>query len=102
MRNRVLVVFLVAAMCLWLTPASASDQAADGCQMDEIVWKTGPYDAGDSYHNIYKYKLKNTSDWCGPVLVADRLPYNAGGTAGQMAYYKIWNVTDGVWVCGND
>jgi hypothetical protein len=62
----------------------------------------GPYDAGDSYHNVYKYSLKDPTDWCGPVDIPDRPPYNAGGTVGQTAYYKIWNVTDGVWVCGND
>lgn len=60
----------------------------------------GPYTAGHSYHNVYKYDLADPSDWCGPVNIPDRLPYNAGGTAGDTAYYKIWDVTAEIWVCG--
>jgi hypothetical protein len=59
----------------------------------------GPYTAGHSYHNVYKYEVGDTSEWCGPVVLPDRAPYNAGGTAGQQAYYKIWDVTADTLVC---
>lgn len=62
----------------------------------------GSYVAGDSYHNVYKYSVEDPENWCGPVNIPNRAPYNAGGTAGQSAYYKIWNVTTESWVCGSD
>jgi hypothetical protein len=62
----------------------------------------GPYTAGHSYHNVYKYDVKDASDWCGPVNIPPRPPYNAGGTDGGTAYYKIWDVTAETWVCGSD
>lgn len=53
----------------------------------------GPYVAGDSYHNVYKYSVDDPTEWCIVPVLPDRLPYNAGGTAGQMVYYQIWNTT---------
>lgn len=49
MKKSLLVLALALVMCLGVTPAFASDIAADGCQMDEIVWKTGPADAWNWY-----------------------------------------------------
>lgn len=60
------------------------------------------YVAGHSYHNIYKYDVEDATDWCGPVNIPHRAPYNAGGTDGGTAYYKIWNVTTASWVCGSE
>lgn len=62
----------------------------------------GNYMDGHSYHNVYKYSVDDPANWCGTTTVQDRLPYNAGGTAGQIAYYKIWDVTTESWVCGSD
>jgi hypothetical protein len=62
----------------------------------------GPYTAGHSYHNVYKYDVGDTSDWCGPVNIPNRLPYNAADTDGGTAYYKIWDKTTETWVCGSD
>lgn len=59
----------------------------------------GPYTAGHSYHNVYKYEVENPGEWCGPTTIPDRLPYNAGATAGETAYYKIWDITDNKVVC---
>lgn len=60
------------------------------------------YTEGHTYHNVYKYDVEDPSEWCGPVGIPNRLPYNAGGTAGDTAYYKIWDVTAETWVCGSD
>lgn len=60
------------------------------------------YEAGDSYHNVYKYAVDDPEKWCGTVTIPDRAPYNAGGTAGTAVYYKIWNVTDDMYVCGSE
>lgn len=62
----------------------------------------GYYTAGHSYHNVYKYDLEDSTDWCGPVTIPNREPYNEGGTAGMTAYYKIWDVTAGVYACGTE
>lgn len=58
------------------------------------------YVAGHSYHNVYKYDVNDPTDWCGPVTIPDRPPYNAAGTDGRTAYYKIWDVTTETAVCG--
>lgn len=68
------------------------------------------YEAGDSYHNVYKYAVDDPENWCGlgtydealTSTIPNRAPYNLGGTAGTEVYYKIWNVTDGVYVCGSE
>ena len=62
-----------------------------------------PYVAGNEYHNVYKYEVDDPENWCPePTIIPNRLPYNAGGTDGQSAYYKIWNVTTETWVCGSE
>jgi hypothetical protein len=53
----------------------------------------GPYVAGHSYHNVYKYSVDDPSEWCVVPVLPDREPYNLGGTAGEMVYYKIWDTT---------
>ena len=53
------------------------------------------YQAGHSYHNIYKYDAGGQSAWCGPVSIPDTPPYNAGGTAGGKAYYRVLDLTTG-------
>ncbi len=63
---------------------------------------SGYYELGDSYHNIYKYSVDDPWNWCDTTTIPDREPYNAGDTAGQTAYYKIWNVTTETWVCGGE
>lgn len=68
---------------------------------------------GGSYHNVYKWADQvgdvDASEWCnGGVATAfpDREPYNLGGGipvgGSRDAYYKIWDVTNDVWVCGSD
>jgi hypothetical protein len=57
-------------------------------------------EAGKAYHNVYKYQVDDPSEWCATTVVPNREPYNFGGTAGQTAYFKIWNVTDQEPVCG--
>lgn len=49
----------------------------------------GPYEAGKSYHNVYKFEVKNPNKWMGPTTVPNRAPYNIVATPGQTAYYKI-------------
>lgn len=70
----------------WFTPTSSG----------------GYYTAGHSYHNVYKYDVGDTTDWCGPVNIPNRPPYNAADTDGGTAYFKIWDVTTETWVCGSD
>lgn len=70
----------------WLTPTATASY----------------YTAGHSYHNIYKYNVEDTTSWCGPVHIPDRKPYNAAGTDGQNAYFKIWDVTTETWACGSE
>jgi hypothetical protein len=62
----------------------------------------GPYTEGHSYHNVYKYELENTANWCGPVNIPNRAPYNIGGTAGGTAYYKIYDITMDMYACGGE
>ncbi|MFC2162298.1 hypothetical protein ACFLRF_01335 [Candidatus Altiarchaeota archaeon] len=59
----------------------------------------GRYEAGHSYHNVYKFDVKDTSEWCGPVTIPNRAPYNLVGPVGASVYYKIWDVTEDVMVC---
>ena len=59
----------------------------------------GRYLAGHSYHNVYKIEVGDTSEWCGPVNVPNRPPYNQVGFTGEYAYYKIWDVTTDTLVC---
>ena len=58
----------------------------------------GPYLAGHSYHNVYKIKEGDKSEWCGPVNIPDRPPYNEVGHTGS-AFYKIWDTTTDTLVC---
>ena len=53
----------------------------------------GPYTAGHSYHNVYKYTVDDPAEWCTVPSLPDREPYNIGGTDGEMVYYKIWDTT---------
>ena len=59
----------------------------------------GPYLAGHSYHNVYKIKPKDLSEWCGPALVPNREPYSEVGFTGESVYYKIWDTTTDTLVC---
>jgi len=59
----------------------------------------GPYVAGHSYHNVYKLEVGDTSEWCGPVNIPNRAPYNLVGHTGKTAYYKIWDKTTDTLVC---
>lgn len=59
----------------------------------------GHYIAGHSYHNIYKISVEDPSEWCGPVNIPDRPPYNQVGHTGKNAYYKIWDITAEMWIC---
>lgn len=124
MKRFLILLIAVALAVLMIAPAASAGGAIRGTAEDpsypglgEIdyvfnnagyqFWFTptediGSYTAGHSYHNVYKYTEKSGPEWCGPVLIPDRAPYNAGGTAGEMAYYKIWDVTDEVWVCGTE
>jgi hypothetical protein len=120
MKNRVLVVFLVAVMCLWLTPAAASDMAADGCQMDEIVWKTGPYPAA-GWQTIVGEMHTRIDPFAGTATITfyahegysfaethlavagtlDGIPHSKGGpTPGKFAYGDEWSprVTEATYV----
>lgn len=60
------------------------------------------YEAGNSYHNVYKYVVDDPENWCAEVNIPPRPPYNAGGTDGGTAFYKIWNVTTETWTCGSE
>ncbi len=59
----------------------------------------GPYVAGHSYHNVYKLEVGDPSEWCGPVNIPNREPYNLVGHTGATAYYKIWDKTTDTLVC---
>jgi hypothetical protein len=60
-----------------------------------------PYEAGHSYHNVYKLKVDDPSEWCGTVTVgsSNRHPYDLVGHQGETAYYKIWDTTTDTLVC---
>ncbi len=58
------------------------------------------YTIGHTYHNVYKFDLKDTTEWCGPATVPDREPYNLVATPGTQVYYKIYDVTMDAYVCG--
>ena len=60
----------------------------------------GWYEEGHSYHNVYKFKPKNEPEWCGPVTIPDREPYNLVGPVGAEVWYKIYDVTMDEYVCG--
>ena len=56
----------------------------------------GVYEAGHSYHNVYKVKVDDPSEWAGPIPVGGnppRAPYNEVGHEGEMVYYKIIDTT---------
>jgi len=56
----------------------------------------GPYQAGHSYHNVYKVKVDDPSEWAGPIAVGGnppRAPYNQVGHTGEWVYYKIFDTT---------
>lgn len=53
----------------------------------------GPYIAGHSYHNVYKYTVDDPSEWAVIPVVPDREPYNIFGKAGEKLYYKIFDTT---------
>ena len=62
----------------------------------------GRYEAGHSYHNVYKLKVSDPSEWCGPNTVGGnpkRAPYNQVGHTGKTVYYKIWDTTTDTLVC---
>ena len=51
---------------------------------------------GHTYHGVYKYKEPDDPcEWCGPLPVVDRMPFNAGGTAGWDFWYKYFDTTTG-------
>ena len=59
------------------------------------------YDVGHTYHNIYKFNVKDTSYWCPrQTTVPDRKPYNIVAEPGTKAWYKIYDLTTGTYVCG--
>ncbi len=61
----------------------------------------GCYIEGHTYHNVYKFDLKDTTEWCGSsATVPDRGPYNLVATPGTEVYYKIYDVTMDAYVCG--
>ena len=61
----------------------------------------GRYIEGHTYHNVYKFDLKDTTEWCGSsTIVPDREPYNLVATPGIEVYYKIYDVTMDAYVCG--
>jgi len=68
---------------LWFTPTT------DG----------GPYIAGHSYHNVYKLKVGDPSEWCIVPSVPNRMPYNIIAQAGKPVYYKIFDTTTDTQVC---
>jgi hypothetical protein len=56
----------------------------------------GVYEAGHSYHNVYKLKVDDPSEWAGPIDVGgnpERPPYNQVGHEGEQVYYKIFDTT---------
>ena len=59
------------------------------------------YYEGHSYHNIYKLvdKVDDPSEWCGPVTIPNKSPFNQTRHVGEQTYYKIWDVTAEMWVC---
>jgi hypothetical protein len=59
----------------------------------------GPYMAGHSYHNVYKLSVGDPDEWCGPVNIPNRPPYNRVGHTGKTAYYKIFDTTTDTQVC---
>jgi hypothetical protein len=62
----------------------------------------GRYEEGHSYHNVYKVKVDDPSEWCGPIPVGgnpSRAPYNSVGHKGESVYYKIWDTTTDTLVC---
>ena len=52
-----------------------------------------PYIAGHRYHNVYKYKVDDPSEWAIVPNVPDREPYNKIATPGEPIYYKIFDTT---------
>lgn len=55
----------------------------------------GSYEAGHSYHNVYKLQVDDESEWCYGGPAPNRPPYNRTGHTGQMVYYKIFDTTTG-------
>ena len=53
----------------------------------------GPYVAGHSYHNVYKFEVGDPGEWADPVTIPDREPYNLVGPVGAQVYYKIFDTT---------
>lgn len=123
-RTSTIVAIVVAALTVLALPASAGNGAlkgtgADGSQVTDYLFNkagyhfwftaTNPgwgssslYVTGNDYHNVYKYEVDDPDDWCpATTTIPDREPYNLGGTAHQTAYYKIWDSTAGMPVCGN-
>jgi hypothetical protein len=57
------------------------------------------YEAGHSYHNVYKLRVGDPSEWCGTTKVPNREPYNLVGHTGKIVYYKVWDTTTDTLVC---
>lgn len=112
MKKRFLLVALLAlALCLGAAPAYASDTAADGCQMDEIVWKTGPAGAWNWYtvvgemhtmidcgaHTVtitfYAYEgYKFTETHLAVAETLEGIPHSKGGPKpGNFEFGDEWN-----------
>jgi hypothetical protein len=64
---------------------------------EDLAW----YEAGHSYHNVYKLKVDDPDEWCGTVTVGGggRAPYNLVGHQGETAYFKIFDTTTDTQVC---
>jgi len=56
------------------------------------------YEEGHSYHNVYKFKAGDPSEWC-QATIPNRAPYNLVGAPGTLVYYKIWDTTTDTLVC---
>jgi len=59
------------------------------------------YIEGHSYHNIYKLVdvIEDPSEWCGPVTIPNKSPFDKTRHVGEQTYYKIWDMTAEMWVC---
>jgi len=70
---------------------------------DTILAGNTLYTLGNSYHNIYKYQVDDPSNWEGPIDIPDLEPYNLDESQalGPM-YYKVWDVTNEVWLVGSE
>lgn len=120
-RRTILIGILMATTLVLVAPTALAGGAVRGsaedpnyCQSGEIEYLGTPagyhfwftpvadyavYEEGHSYHNVYQYSVDNPGEWCGPVNIPDRPPYNLAADPSKTAYYKIFDTTTDTQIC---